>query len=463
MVATVICVLLLFFGWIEWSKGNKAWGLVLCAFFLTDFFSLAFFHQVPIKAYDFCIVFCTVLMVYENLKNPFYFTLRNDPVAKTVIVLEIYLLTNFLVTCLTGTESWVYAIKTYRYQLFFLLYFLFRNVPTMEYIRSFKILIYISFVLGILFYLQLLGVDLLQNNLDIRFGSGVLEYQRLRNIPDTTIMVIVSALFLSNRNKYLFFTLLFWGGVVVLSQHRGMMLSLLLALPLGLYLKGCRDRVLRLSMMIFTVCLLFSPVIIYRFSEKSRDISVLKDIRSGLSGEGLGKEKIKGTFSFRIALAFERLDYMAKNPKRFLYGIGVRHEDSPATKEELHFKLGSIKKEAGKKYGIRQQIDTVDIAFISFFLRYGFIGIGILFYLLYLFFSQYIKGKDIAAGIGITLLLYAFFRVLSGDEFTPFFYCLLFVCSIITRMVTSSLNISIYENSGRSRNIQQADSTEKSY
>ncbi len=77
MIATVVCVLLLLSGWIEWSKGNKVWGLVLCAFFLTDFFSLAFFEQVPVKAYDFGIVFCAVAMAYENLNTPHYFNVSS--------------------------------------------------------------------------------------------------------------------------------------------------------------------------------------------------------------------------------------------------------------------------------------------------------------------------------------------------------------------------------------------------
>lgn len=450
MIATVVCVLLLLSGWTEWSRGNKAWGLVLCAFFLTDFFSLAFFDQVPVKAYDFGIVFCTVLMTYESLRTPHYFTLENDPIAKTVILLGIYLLGSFLVTGLTGAESWMYAVKTYRFQLFFLLYFLFRNIATADYIRSFRMLVYISFALGILFYLQFSGIGLLKKGADMPAEGVMTVYQRLRNIPAATAFMIISSLFLAKRNGYMLFTLLFWGGIVVFSQHRGVMLSMLVALPLGLYLKGCRNRIWRLAIAIFTVFLLFSPVIVYRFAQKGGQTFVFKDIKNGLFVKGLKKNAAKGTFSFRTAFILERWNYMAENPEHFLCGVGTMHEDSPAMGKKFHFKSGIIKKETNRK----QQVDTNDVAFVSFFLRYGLVGTGILFWLLFLFFFRYMRGKDIAAGIGITLWIYAVFRVLSGDEFTPFFYCLLFVCSIITRKITLSQNTTIYENSGCNSNIQ---------
>jgi len=447
MIATLVCVLLLLSGWIEWVKENKVWGLILCAFFLTDFFSLAFFEHVPVKAYDFGIVFCMVAMAYESLKAPHYFTLENDPVAKAIVLLEVYFLVRFLVTGLTGAESWPYAMKTYRYQLFFLLYFLFRNIATEDYIRCFRILTYISFALGVLFYLQFSGIELLQKAFDMPDEGVKTVYQRLRNIPAPTAFMIISALFLSKRKGYIFFTLLFWGGIVVFSQHRGMMLSLLLALPLGLYLKKCRNRIWGLLTAVFFVFLLFSPVILYRFSQGG---SVWEDIKSGMLVNGLKKNSAKGSFSFRVALISERCRYMAKEPERLLCGVGSMHEYSPASKKKFHFKSGTFNRNTDR----RQQIGTDDVAFVSFFIRYGLVGIGILFYLLTLFFIQYMQGKDIVAGIGLILWLYAVFRIMSGDEFTPFFYCLLFVCSIITRNVTRSLNIFIYENRSCRSNIQ---------
>ena len=432
MIATIVCVLLLLSGWIEWSKGNKVWGLILCAFFLTDFFSLAFFGQVPVKAYDFGIVFCAGAMAYENLKTPHYFTLENDPVAKTIVLLEAYSLASFLVTGLSGAGSWPYALKTYRYQLFFLLYFLLRNIATEDYIRCFKILAYISFALGVLFYLQFSGIELLQKAFDMPAEGAKTVFQRMRNIPAATAFMIISALFLPKEKKYIFFTLLFWGGIVVFSQHRGMMLALVLTLPLGLYLKRCHSRIWGLSAAVFSVFLLFSPVILYRFSEGG---SVWEDIRSGMSVKGPEKSAAKGSFSFRTALIAERCGFMAEEPGRLLCGTGTMHEDSPASKKKFHFKSGTFNRNTDR----RQQIGTDDVAFVSYFIRYGLVGIGILFYLLIRFFLQYMRGKDIAAGIGLALWLYAFFRIMSGDEFTPFFYCLLFVCSIITQNISRSL------------------------
>jgi len=436
MIATVACVILLLSGWMEWARGNKAWGLVLCAFFLTDFFSLAFFGQVPVKAYDFAIVFCTVAMICESLKIPHYFTLKNDPVAQAVVLLETYLFVRFLITGLTGAESWLYAVKAYRYQLFFLFYFLFRNIAAKDYIGGFRMLAIVSFALGVLFYLQFSGLGLLKKGADMPAEGVITLYQRLRNIPATTAFMIVSALFLAKRDAYMLFTLLFWGGIAVFSQHRGVMLSLLMALPLGLYLKGVRRRIWRLSLALFSVSVLFAPVILYRFAQKSGQTSVFEDIRNGFSVKGLKRHAAKGSFSFRTAFILERWRYMAEKPERLLCGVGAMHEDSPASRQKFHFDSGPINRKTKR----RQQIETTDAAFVTFFIQYGLIGTAILFYLLCLLFIRYMRGEDIAAGIGITLWLYAVFRILSGDEFTPFFYLLLFACSIVTRQISLSLN-----------------------
>jgi len=160
-----------------------------------------------------------------------------------------------------------------------------------------------------------------------------------------------------------------------------------------------------------------SQILLYRFSHGGN--SVVEDINKAFK-LGSYEEYLasgKGTFSFRIALALERLEYLSAERSRFLFGIGTIHEDTKSNK--LRFKLGSYK--AGSEAPIKQMIDTDDIAFVTHLVRYGFLYM-ILFsiFLCNVLLRFYKKRRFSAAFLGLLLITQIMLGCLGTDQFSTF-------------------------------------------
>lgn len=63
---------------------------------------------------------------------------------------------------------------------------------------------------------------------------------------------------------------------------------------------------------------------------------------------------------------------MIAHPNKLLFGIGSVHEDSPYVQRKYNFTIGADKADKSGNFTIKQQIDTTDVAFISFFMRLRF-------------------------------------------------------------------------------------------
>lgn len=162
---TFVCLLLILLGWYKFVKGNIAISLIIAVFFFSNFFSLAIFQSVPIKGYDLGLAYSVGLMLFQTRERNGYFSTKGDFIAKAVVWLELYLFVRFVATIMLGEETFDFALKVYRNQLFYFLYFLLRAISPSHYIKAFKYLFYISLVLGVFFYLQLGGCIFFQEEM----------------------------------------------------------------------------------------------------------------------------------------------------------------------------------------------------------------------------------------------------------------------------------------------------------
>lgn len=262
-------------------------------------------------------------------------------------------------------------------------------------------------------------------------GSG---FERMRNIPVTTVLMTVF-IFLSdikNRTKYLL--LIFWAGIIVLSQHRGLMISLIVAIPLCLFLKKSYKKVFNIISMFLVAGIAFSPIIIWRFSQQgSGESSLTKEISEGLNMRSSKNAEVDGTFTFRTFMILERIEWMEGHPMNLLFGNGTIHEDSKKTASKFNFTIGYAKADEFGSYSIKQQIETTDVAFLTFFMRFGVLGLVLLIVLLAILYKRYTKCSGMASYIGLALFLYSVLRILSGDEFTAVQYIILFSCATMCK------------------------------
>ena len=130
------------------------------------------------------------------------------------------------------------------------------------------------------------------------------------------------------------------------------------------------------------------------------------DYQSAASNEF---ENENGTLSFRVLLLMERVDYMLKNPRYTVFGIGTRHEDSPKTERQFDFILGSNR----ASRGTFDQISSGDLVWVNPLMRFGFFGIALFLYLSWVTIRYLYKRRNDSDLAMSTFLFYLFLMIIS--------------------------------------------------
>ena len=108
----------------------------------------------------------------------------------------------------------------------------------------------------------------------------------------------------------------------------------------------------------------------------------------------------------------ERIDYLIKNPILFIRGVGLRHDDSPLTKKEFHFFLGTNKPNS-KGFWEPAQINSADLAWQTPLMQLGILGVFLLLIITIMnikFLFRYINTSNLAMA---AFLFYIFLITIS--------------------------------------------------
>jgi hypothetical protein len=100
----------------------------------------------------------------------------------------------------------------------------------------------------------------------------------------------------------------------------------------------------------------------------------------------------KSTFTFRLALLFERNQYLLEHPKSMFIGAGLLAEDSKQVNQMFDFQIGL----ADIVTNQTMQLDSPDISYSSLLLRMGYLGTLLylsLFIYLMVFFYKHKENK----------------------------------------------------------------------
>lgn len=436
---TIIFCLLTILGCYYWHRRKFVHFLTVVFLLLTNFINLDM-QESLIKSIDFFVVLMLYIIVSSNKSLYRLLSVRGDKVGVFVRHVLVFLTLSFVITVVLGIESFSFALKVYRTFGYFLFYFILREIPKSEFIKALRIIIYISMIWGILFLLQLFGLDLLKGSVEIDSASGT--FSRMRNIPLTSVITIVAVVLSDIKPRIKIGLILFWSGILVLSQHRGVMLSLLVAIPLLMIIRHEFKKIMVLAIAFGLVILFFSPMIASRFSSEANDngMSTLEEIKYGLTMKsGSSYVQGSGTFLFRLFLIRERVEYMLEDPVRLMFGNGMMHEDSPATQRKFHFQMGTYKYGSGS--AVMQQISTSDVGLLTFFIRFGLTFFVLLIIMSIRLFRHFIQNRNLGADIGFVLLTYCFLRVLSGEEFTMLMFLQIFCCYIYSMNNRNSVRL----------------------
>lgn len=437
MVGLLFALIVILWGWNGLYRGKKYKFVITMFLLLTEGLSMRIF-EMNIKFTDLFLLLISIPLLH-GIKKKGFFDISHDNIGKIILLLEFFFFLSFIITVITDTEDFGYAFKSYRNLWYFFAYFLLRRIPYDEYKKAFGCIFKISILWGIMFLTQIFNINLLKGGKEFNISMGSIE--RMRNIPIDTVLMVVSTALINLSVRYRTILFIFWGLIMVLSQHRGMMLSICIALPLMMFIRGKMEKIIQIALGAGLIIILFSSLLMERFSSKDNDsgMSMTEEIKKGLDFGSVQYGDWDGgsTFLFRSFLISERVEYMWKHPMNFIFGCGMLHEDSPTVAKKFHFQTGTYKlTESGNM--ILQQISTSDVAFLSWFIRYGLIVLLLISLLYICLFKTYYKNDNISGNIGMVLLAYCLVRFMSGDEFTAFMYMTFFICAICAKQLKST-------------------------
>lgn len=414
-------------------------------FIISFFFVLSNgFHllSIPsIKIGDYALLACVILLAIEFKHDKSFFTCKNDKVGLLIILLIFYYLFSMTFSVIRQKESLFYSLLIFRFDLFYLSYFLFRKIDFESINKAFIKLIGISIIGGVLYYLQFIGVTgILQTDSNmINASSG---FARLRNVPYLTTPILFYLLVTHNYIKYRNLLIIFFCGLIIFPMNRGGIISSLLVV--GSYFMIKRKVSLKHVFLAAFIFLLFQPIFSYRFSDEgSTGGGVLSELTTSVGIitendiDGYTNSAIysDGTFVFRILLVVERLNYLSKSLTNLCFGLGTVHESSSSIRN-YSFSLGTTTVGDDGTLEVHQ-IDTNDVAFITHLLRFGLIYLFIFLWFLIVSLKRLYRSSE---PLCITAFLFLFAKVvqsLGSDGFSSF-ESMVFILLILPLSITQS-------------------------
>jgi len=408
MLVLIICVLILLYGLFLYGTNKHGQGALVFFFFLTGGFHFLNEAWCPIKYTDFALIYLFVVAFINAIKGNIAFFKPQIKIYKIALAIGLYITLEFVRTIVFKEEFFYFALANYRTYIPFFSYWLVQELKEKEVRCLLKQIAVITVISTVLFDLQpLLDIKILQH-------ANVKE-TRYRNIPYFAyfFMLLATIRLDFNRCKTIALVLIFLIAVI-LTQHRAVMIAYVFCVCLYLLMTKKGGKVIQYGMIGLVVFLFAGERIINRFEGKTKDQSTLEDIKtimnldyqSAVSNEFDNKN---GTFSFRVLLLMERVDFILNHPQYTVFGIGTRHEDSPKTKQEFDFILGSYR-HSKKAIG---QTSSGDLAWVNPLMRFGFFGIVLFLYLSWTIIRFLYKNRKTSDVTMTAYLFYLFLMLIS--------------------------------------------------
>lgn len=418
---------------ILYLNGNRTLSVIAFFFFLFDGFQIIpedFFETGMgiSKSADFALLYTVFLFIYGCINYKNYI-----PINKLTTLIAGYLL---FVLCIIVISYFVYRIplveivRTSRYYLFALSYFVIRRLTKEEIDSVLKILFCVVVVQSLLFTIQgFTGIALLTGAVNHKSAKLI---TRFYNLPLMLYFFVFYGIFNNPFNgKYKYVTAIICIICVYMPLHRSLTISFIAILILGIFLKIGKIKRLMSYLPILLIC--FIPLItIIGAQLASRTIN---DINSVTTGEFVDIEDIElgeeSTLLFRIAHFYERYMYITEKPIEAAFGSGLMSEDSKYTNNKFNFIIGLENEETG---GI-VQLETSDIAWSNLIIRYGIIGtlIYLTIYISIMIFNFKHRKEYIALSTFLYLLL-LFFTSITSDQLY-YIYMLIFPFMIYDKSI----------------------------
>lgn len=371
----IIYFILFIIGLVSYSNKKPA-NVLVCLFAIgTGCFKFLPIEGSLVHPFDFMIFLTLIITVLEASKVKGYFNCKEDPIGKIILIVLIYTLLVCIGSVATGQELLSFALKVYRVNLMFLIYFYLRRQQWGVVKRFFKIMLIFSIIQGIFCYLQLVGIEVLQ--VGSSESDGVTRYA---GFPSLSVFYILLAMVddkmkLANR----LFLFAFFGGTILISMNRGPILTIVIAYGTYILLHRRAKNFLYLAVFAAVYFVAIAPVLERRNNERSSGSEEMRTIIENPLDAHESFTAGSGSVLYRIACVTERFDYMLQNPQYLPFGIGTVHENSPMN----HYNVFITGLHNEVLLHQKETVSSDDITWVNVLMRYGVIGV-ILFLMMYI-------------------------------------------------------------------------------
>lgn len=373
----MIGLVLLGIGIVQYLRGSFYSALLIFLFFVTSGFQIVPAALVliglpgAVKLSDFALVYVIVIsLAYFSSISAYS---KEIGIYRPVLLFLTFLLIEALYSFFVLDYSLSTIIRSARNYLFVLSFFIFFFSPVDVLQKLFKLLMVITLCQCVIYLIQ---IPLNQSFLTIGLTGGENisttldgdQYVRYYNTPILLTIALFYFIFVQNYDSLAYKALVLSLIVitVVAPMHRSLMLINSLIILYGYFLLGkIRLKDVGYMVGIFMVAI----VILANTMVGDRLASALDDFQEVQSASTIDKlQTEQNTFAYRIALFYERFNYVIRTPESWLFGLGLLTEDAPQAKK-LNFTVG-LKNE----WDEITQIDTGDNLWPLLLIRLGILG-----------------------------------------------------------------------------------------
>ena len=394
---------------IWFKKGQKVLSLFTFFGFLTGGYQLipetVFAFPVSIKPTDYAILYLFGVIAME------YFSGKRkellDLLPKFTIIFLYFIAVAAGVSIFIHHIPIVEVVKNTRQYFLLLTPILYYALTNDELERVLKLLFKTTIFLSIIYVLQpIFDTPLLQGYYTEGKTElfGMFEIARYYNTPTYLYFFIFFALYNSNftrKQKVLYLTIM--SLPVLLCMHR----SLLMAFIMVILFNQFRAKIKK----IYPILIVFFVALIPFFGAIQGNVletKIAQDIIGSVEIEPedfVPGELGDATFTFRVLHFLERLYYASEDMITLLFGFGFMSEGSDYTMGNFDFIVGLENDETG----FVNQVDTSDIAWSVFVIRFGIVGTIlylIYYFLLVKFFNSRIDTNGVKAVFSTLALVF---------------------------------------------------------